>query len=155
MLDEHLQVVDVARLALPTELGGPECMIGPWVWMRRRIRRLAPWLVPGQRPRGCCWHHQVDWGQAAGIAIRLVGQAQAAGIQQIELDDYFIDATHDENLDEQTQTAALLLVTTGTGIQPNNDPDDPTRYYDGQHRVAAHVDQGVRQTIVQLEVPDY
>jgi hypothetical protein len=42
-----------------------------------------------------------------------------------------------------------LLVGTGAGIQPNNDPATPWRYIDGEHRVAAHFEQGVRRTVIQ------
>ena len=66
------EVVKVVRLPVPNEIRAPDCMIGPKVWLRRRIRRLASSLVPRQTPRTCCWHHQVDWHQAAAAAIRLV-----------------------------------------------------------------------------------
>lgn len=64
------EVVKVARLPVPNEIRDPACMIGPKLWIRRRIRRLAPWLVPRQNPRGCCWHHQVNWRHAAAVAVR-------------------------------------------------------------------------------------
>ncbi|RVX40908.1 hypothetical protein EDD27_3350 [Nonomuraea polychroma] len=74
------EVVKVVRLPVPNEIREPDCMIGPKVWVRRRIRRLTPWLVPRQAPPARCWYHQVDWRQAAEAAMRLVRQAQAAGL---------------------------------------------------------------------------
>jgi hypothetical protein len=44
------EVVKVVRLPVPNDIRDPACMIGPKVWLTRRIRRLASWLVPA-RPR--------------------------------------------------------------------------------------------------------
>jgi hypothetical protein len=89
----------------------------------------------------------VDWRQAAEVAVRLVRQAQTTGVQ--EIGDYVMNAALKEDLDERTKIAVEALVGAGAGIQLNDDPDDPWRYYEGQHRVAAQLDQGVRQTIIQ------
>jgi hypothetical protein len=153
-IEHHVyEVAKLARLPVPNELDDPACMTGPWVWVRRRLRRLVPWLVPAQKPRDCCWHHQVDWRTAAGIAVRLVRQAQAAGARSAQIGDYVTDAVLDavinKELDDQTHLAIVLLVGAGAGIMPNDDPGAPWRYQDGQHRVAAQLDQGVRETIIQ------
>jgi hypothetical protein len=89
----------------------------------------------------------VDWRQAAEVAIRLLGQAQSPG--GIDQSEYVLNAVHDEGLDDLTQTAIVLLAGFGAGIQLS-DPDDPWRYHDGQHRVAAQLDQGVPRTIIQV-----
>jgi hypothetical protein len=149
------EVVDVARLPVPNELRDPDCMIGPWVWVRRRLRRLVPWLIPRQGPRECCWHHQIDWRRAADAAVRLVREAQDAGFSSAEIGRYVMDVvTNDELLDEREELGVLFLVGDGVGIQVA-DPDATWLYQDGQHRVAAQLDQGVRQTIIQrLELLD-
>lgn len=150
------EVVKVTRLPIPRELRDPECMIGPKVWLVRRIRCLAPWLVRRQRPRGCCWHHEVNWRQAAAIAVHLVRQAHAAGISGEDIGDFVMDRVHEEHedLDDREQTAIVLLVGLDAGIQLS-EPGSAWLYGDGQHRVAAQLDQGVRETIVQrLELLD-
>lgn len=146
------EVVKVVRLPVPNEIREPDCMIGPKVWVRRRIRRLAPWLVPRQAPRACCWHHQVDWRQAAEAAIRLVRQAQAAGLHGERISDYTIERLDEQGLGDREQDAVLALAYTG-GIEPNTEPNAEWRYFEGQHRVAAQLDQGVRQTVVQRWEP--
>lgn len=149
------EVVDVARLPVPNELRDPDCMIGPWVWVRRRLRRRLPWLIPRQRPRECCRHHRIDWRQAAEVAVRLVRQAQAAGLSSTEIDKYVMDiVATDEQIDRREELGIMFLVGAGVGIALA-DPEAGWRYQDGQHRVAAHLDQGVRQTIIQrLELLD-
>ncbi len=143
------EVVKVAHLPVPNEIDGPHCMIGPTVRMRRRIRRCAPWLAPRQDSRDCCWHHHVDWRQAADVAVRLVRAAQAAGLHSEHIDDFVMNRVRDERLRDREETAIALLVCAGVGIQLNDDPDAPWHYIDGQHRVAAQLDQGVKETIVQ------
>lgn len=149
------ELVRVARLPVPNEIREPACMIGPKVWIRRRVRRWVPWLVPRQAPRGCCWHHRVDWRQAAAAAIRLLGEARAAGVADEDLDHFLITRLHGEgNLGDREQSAVLALAAPGAGIQLA-DSDNPWRYFEGQHRVAAQIDQGVRKTVVQrFEVLD-
>jgi hypothetical protein len=148
------EVVKVARLPVPNEIRGPECMVGPKVWVLRRIRRYLPRLVRRQNPRGCCWHHQVDWRRAAAVVVRLVRQAQAAGLRGDDIDDFVMDRVGDEVLGDREHSAIIALAGVGAGIQLA-DPDDSWRYFEGQHRVAAQLDQGVRETIVQrLELLD-
>ncbi|MGP3937341.1 hypothetical protein [Nonomuraea sp. KM88] len=142
------EVVKVVRLPVPNEIRAPDCMIGPKIWLRRRIRRLASWLVPRQTPRPCCWHHQVNWHQAAAAAIRLVRQAQAAGVRGEGISDYVIDRLDEQGLGDREQDGLLALACTG-GIEPNTEPNAQWRYYEGQHRVAAQLDQGVQETVVQ------
>ncbi|MEU4332547.1 hypothetical protein [Nonomuraea dietziae] len=144
------EVVKVTRLPIPEELRDPACMIGPKVWVMRRIRRLAPWLVHGQRPRSCCWPHEVDWRQAAAIAVHLVHQAHMAGIPGEDIGEYVMDRVQDEHedLDDRERTAILFLVGLDAGIQLS-EPGSSWLYGDGQHRVAAQLDQGVRESIVQ------
>ncbi|MBB6347236.1 hypothetical protein FHU36_003781 [Nonomuraea muscovyensis] len=131
-------------------------MIGSKVWLVRRIRCLAPGLVRRQRPRDCCWHHKVNWRQAAAIAVHLVRQAHAAGIAGEDIGDFVMERVHDEHgdLDDRERTAIVLLVGLDAGIQLS-EPGSAWLYGDGQHRVAAQLDQGVRETIVQrLELLD-
>lgn len=146
---EVARVARVARLPVLNELADPARMTGRWVWVRRRLRRRVPWLVPAQKPRDCCWHHRVDWRSAAGVAVRLVRQAQAAGIPGEQIGDYVMGALFDEGLDDREERAVVLLVGSGAGILPNDEPNPGWLYHDGQHRVAAQLDQGVPQTIIQ------
>jgi hypothetical protein len=90
----------------------------------------------------------VNWRQAAPAAIRLVRQAQAAGLRGEGISDYVIDRLDEQGLGDREQDAVLALACTG-GIEPNTEPNAEWRYCDGQHRVAAQLDQRVRETIVQ------
>ncbi|WP_146104182.1 hypothetical protein [Nonomuraea solani] len=46
------EVAKVVRLPVPNEIREPDCMIGPKVWVRRRIRRLPPFGdLPGPLAR--------------------------------------------------------------------------------------------------------
>lgn len=142
------EVVDVAALPLPPDLDSPDCMTGIWVGARRRLRRRVPWLIPAQGPRYCCWHHQVNWRQAAAIAVRFLREAEASGASSEQVEEYVMDAVRSAGVGVRERLAITLLVGASAGIQLGDDPDDPW-YIDGQHRVAAQLDQGVRQTIIQ------
>ncbi|MEV3986917.1 hypothetical protein [Nonomuraea sp. NPDC049758] len=150
------EVVRVTSLPIPQELRDPPCMVGWKVRMTRRLRCLAPRFIPAQRPRECCWHHQVDWRLAADIAVDLVRRAHKAGVPGEDIGDYVMERVLDghEDLPEREDNAIITLVGLGTGIELS-DPDAPWLYQEGQHRVAAQLDQGVRETIVQrLELLD-
>lgn len=143
-------VVNVSDLPVPNEIRGPACMTGPKVWLRRRSRKRIGWLAPRLGPRDCCWHHQVSWGDTAEVAVRLVRQAHAAGARDgTDIWDYVNGRLEGEGLGHLEQDAIRTLVGPGEGIQLNDDTDPQWRYQDGQHRVAAHLDQGVRETVVQ------
>jgi hypothetical protein len=65
-----------------------------------------------------------------------------------------IDNVSDEGLDARQELAITLLVGVGIGIQLA-DESGHWWYIDGQHRVVAQLDQGVKQTIIQrLELLD-
>ncbi len=65
-----------------------------------------------------------------------------------QIDDYVTEAVRGAGLDEREDLAIALLVGVSSGIQLSDDPDQ-RGYIDGQHRVAAQLDQGVKQTIIQ------
>jgi hypothetical protein len=92
----------------------------------------------------------VNWPVAAEVAVRLVRQAHCPGLydgDQIEA--YIMERLDGEALGELESDGLLALVDAGAGIQLNDDPDPQWRYVEGQHRVAAQLDQGVRETVVQ------
>jgi hypothetical protein len=143
-------VVRVSDLPIPNEMRGPTCMLGPGVWLRRRAQRRVAWLRRPLRPRDCCWHHQVNWPVAAEAAVRLVRRAHCAGLHDgDEIEAYILERLAGEALGELECDGLLALVGAGAGIELNDDPDPQWRYVEGQHRVAAQLDQGVRETVVQ------
>jgi hypothetical protein len=78
----------------------------------------------------------------------MVRAEQATGVQDDQLDDYLFNAVHDEGLNGRTEDAVHDLVYPRSGIEPA-DSDAARRYQEGQHRVAAQLDQGVRRTVIQ------
>ncbi|MET9798714.1 hypothetical protein [Nocardiopsis alba] len=149
------EVVPMHRLPLPLGIRDPECMITPMAWAKRRLRRRVPWLLPPQKPRECCFYHSIDWRRAAEVAVRLVRQAQAAGLQGVRIDDYVDEHVEAEKLaDPEEDAVVVLLIGEAAGILLH-DPGFPAPYMDGRHRVAAQLDQGVAETVVQrFEVLD-
>ena len=143
-------VVRVSDLPIPNEIRSPACMLGPGAWLRRRAQRHVAWLRRPLRPRDCCWHHQVNWPVAAEIAVRLGRRAQSAGLHDgDQIEEYILERLAGEALGELEHDGLLALVGDGAGIMLNDDPDPQWLYVEGQHRVAAHLDQGVRETVVQ------
>jgi hypothetical protein len=133
------------RLSEESGMRRPE-WIEHWVYSA-----LAP--APANSPR-LLLAPPGNWRQAAAIAVRLIREAQASGISGEQIGEYVMDAVRDDNLGAREKTAILLLVGASAGIQLNDEPGDRW-YIDGQHRYAAQLDQGVRETIIQrLELLD-
>lgn len=128
----------------------------PKVRARRRLRRRVPWLLPPQEPRDRCFYHSIDWRRAAEVAVRLVLQSQATGLQGTRIDDYVDEHVGTEKLADLEEKAVVVrLIGEAAGILLHDDPGFPTPYMDGRHRVAAQLDQGVAETVVQrFEVLD-
>lgn len=73
---------------------------------------------------------------------------QAAGLHSERISDYAIECLDEQGLGGREQDPVHALACSG-GIEPNTE----RCYYAGQHRVAAQLDQGVRQTGVQSWEP--
>jgi hypothetical protein len=131
----------VALFPKPAPFRQAACMsAGTPLW-----RRLARQFVPHRGDRGCCWYHGGDWHTVSSLAIRLVREAQAAGVPHEDIP---------QHVDQQAATISLtgwereallsLLIDT---IRPYR----PLRggYNNGQHRAQAMLDAGVRRTLVE------
>src|SRR5690606_23969745 len=75
---------------------------------------------------------------------------QAAGLDGVRIDDYVDEHVGAEGLaDPEEDAVVVLLIGEGAGILLHDEPDFPFPYMDGRHRVAAQLDQGVAETVVQ------
>jgi hypothetical protein len=90
---------------------------GPWVWVRRRLRRLAPWLIPRRRPRDCCnFHRPICVGRSKSRSV-WYKTLRPADIDDGQLQDFFLSAVLAEGLDGRTEDAVYALVAPGGGIE--------------------------------------
>ena len=114
-----------------------ECMTGAGAWRRRVLRQLVPRPVVG-----CdCWYHEGDWRAVSRLALRLLGEARRAGVVDRDFEDWALrhPALHDLTAWQADAFETLL-----------SDSIDVTRngYSNGNHRIRAMLDTGVRRTLV-------
>jgi hypothetical protein len=143
--EPRFRTIWTVRLPRPHPFRADPCMPAGIGW----ARRLARQVVPRHRARECCWYHGGDWHRVCAIAIRLVRQAQRAGVAAHDVRDFVHEAAQAEGLSGWELDALATLICPGDGIQL----DVPagyrrTFYINGQHRSQALLDAGVRRTIV-------
>lgn len=116
-----------------------DCMPSRGAWRRRLLRQLAPRPV-----LDCdCWYHEGDWHAVSRLAIRLHREARRAGVADRDFEDWVLSHPAAEGLAEWQADALESLVSPAIGI-------DVTRsgYTNGNHRIRAMLDTGVRRTLV-------
>jgi len=141
----HYDTALVALLPQPRPFRETACMSAGVPWWRRIGRQL----IPRRGPRSCCWYHGGDWRTVSAVAIRLVRQAQAAGVAHDELEAFLMGHADFEKLSAWEQAAlwSLLFDT----IRPYKPWPFRDGYNNGQHRAQAMIDAGVRRTLVERD----
>ncbi|WP_124774543.1 hypothetical protein [Micromonospora inaquosa] len=131
----------VALFPKPAPFRQSACMsAGTPLW-----RRLARQFVPYRGARGCCWYHGGDWHTVSSVAMRLVRQAQSAGVPHDEIPHHVDQQTATFPLSDWEREALLsLLIDTVRPYRPFQGG-----YNNGQHRAQAMLDAGVRRTLVE------
>lgn len=115
------------------------CMTAPGVLSRRLLRQL----VPRRTVRECCWHHQGDWHAVSRVAVRLLGAARRAGIDDAQFYEWAMDHPATKDLTEWQSSALNTLLNPGISIHVSK-----AGYSNGNHRTRAMLDAGVRRTVV-------
>lgn len=83
----HYATAWVIRLPRPRPFRQSGCMPSGTPWWRRLGRQL----VPRRTGRDCCWYHGGDWHEVSKRAIRLLRQAQRAGVAVDDIAGYVAD----------------------------------------------------------------
>ncbi|WP_146765932.1 hypothetical protein [Micromonospora noduli] len=133
----------VALFPKPAPFRQAVCMsAGTTLW-----RRLARQFVPYRGARGCCWYHGGDWHTVSRVAIRLVREAQAAGVPHEDIPYQVGQQAATISLSDWEREALLsLLIDTIRPYRPFEGG-----YNNGQHRAQAMLDAGVRRTLVEQD----
>ncbi|MEU8820563.1 hypothetical protein [Actinoplanes sp. NPDC048796] len=113
----------------------------PW-W-----RRIGRQLVSRRGGRGCCWYHGGDWHAVSRTAVRLAGQARAAGVS-FENTAAYVGDHPDVQAFSEWEREALLSLFEDT-IRPYARWPSSHGYNNGQHRAQALIDAGVRRTLIE------
>ncbi|MGP3920550.1 hypothetical protein [Nonomuraea sp. 10N515B] len=143
--EPRFRTIWTMRLPRPHPFRAKTCMPTGISWARRIARQLAP----RHQARPCCWYHGGDWHRVSATAIRLVRQAQHAGVAAHDIHDFVRDAAQAEGLSGWELDALHTLVCPGDGIQLTVPAGHRRTFYiNGQHKSQALLDAGVRRTIV-------
>ena len=133
----------VALLPRPQPFREQGCMAAGVPWWRRLGRQL----VPRRGGRDCCWYHGGDWHTVSRLAVRLAGQARAAGISFDDTAYYVRDHPDAQALTDWERDAFLSLFE--DTIRPDARWPSSQGYNNGQHRAQALIDAGVRRTLTE------
>ena len=116
-----------------------ECMPGEGAWRRRVLRQLVPRPVVG-----CdCWYHEGDWRAVSRLALRLLDEARRAGVADQDFEDWALRHPAAQDLTAWQVDALETLLSPSLGIHVTRN-----RYTNGNHRIRAMLDTGVRRTLV-------
>jgi hypothetical protein len=115
------------------------CMADRGLWRRRLLRQLAPRSTQAD----CCWYHGGDWHVVSRLAVRLLGEARRAAVEDRDIGDWAMDNPAVLGLSDWQTEALASLLAPGIAIDV-----DRRGYVNGNHRVRAMLDAGVRRTVV-------
>jgi hypothetical protein len=134
--------MELLELPRPHPFREPRCMPeGVPTLLQRLVRQMVRWF------RGrCCWYHGGDWDEVSNIAIRLVGEAQASGIEDDAIETFVIVRAKADGVTGWELEALHSLVVPTIGIFVERDGSDLV-YVNGQHPAQAMIDAGVRRTL--------
>ncbi|MEU4154228.1 hypothetical protein [Streptomyces sp. NPDC026659] len=109
-----------------------------------RSRRLLRRILPTARTRTCCWYHGGNWHAVTRLAVTALDRARREVVPHDELADLVDRYAQAEGTSEWQRQALESLFRPAVAVQP----DGEGGYINGQHRVQALMDAGVRRTVV-------
>jgi hypothetical protein len=133
------RVAWVAALPRTSHRSDDRCMTARGVLARRVLRQL----VPRRAVRQCCWYHQGDWRAVSALAVKLLGAARRAGIEDARFHAWAVDQAAAQDLTEWQTSALGTLLNPAVSIHVGKGG-----YTNGNHRTRAMLDAGVRRTVV-------
>ncbi|MGW0836561.1 hypothetical protein [Streptomyces prunicolor] len=121
----------------------------PW---RLRWVRLA---LPRHDARTCCWYHSGDWHRVNRLALEALSRAQREGVKAKDMARYADKYAAAAGASEWERDALFSMYRSSDAVQPSGSRYLSRSYINGQHRVQAMLDAGVRRTVVlRLTWPD-
>lgn len=122
----------------------PGAVVGRW-W-----RRLVDVLPSSKRRTGgreCCWYHGGDWAEVIDVAVRLVDENEASGIDDDGLRRQVLAAARGEGLSGWRLQALDSLIHDPISIHAAT-KERPAVFVNGQHRTRAMRDAAVSAVLV-------
>lgn len=139
----RFEAIGLWRMARPRPFR-EECLSGGRPWWRR----WANLVFPQHGGRSCCWHHRGDWHRVNQTALAALSRAQAEGVKAQDMAYYVHEYAVAAGASEWEQEVLRTLYSLGDSIQPSGDGYLINGFINGQHRVQAMLDAGVRRTVV-------
>lgn len=133
------RVAWVVALPRTTHRSDDRCMTARGVLGRRLLRQL----VPRRTGRGCCRYHEGDWHAVSALAVKMLGAARRAGIEDMQLYAWAVERAGVQGLTEWQVSALKTLLSPAVSIHVGKGS-----YTNGNHRTRAMLDAGVRRTVV-------
>ncbi|MEV0149996.1 MULTISPECIES: hypothetical protein [unclassified Nonomuraea] len=112
-LEPRYRTFWTVRLPRPEPFRAKACMPTGISWGDRGLRQLTP----RRQARRCCWYHGGDWHRVCAAAIRLVRQAERAGVAGHGGNDSVHDAARGEGLGGWELDALDALINPVDGIE--------------------------------------
>ncbi|MEU0820340.1 hypothetical protein [Streptomyces mirabilis] len=139
----RFEVIGLWRLARSRPFR-EECMSGgtPWWlhWTNRVFQRHGG--------RACCWYHSGDWHRVNDMALAALSRARHEGVKAEDMAQYAGEYAAAAGASEWERTVLWTLYCPHDAIQPSGDGYISNGFINGQHRVQAMRDAGVRRTVL-------
>ncbi|MGW6796795.1 hypothetical protein [Streptomyces chartreusis] len=139
----RFEAIALWRLARPHPFR-EKCMSGGTPWWRPWAKRV----FPEHGERSCCWYHSGDWHRVNRMALDALSRAQQEGVTAEDMANYASEYAVAVGASQWEKEVLRTLYSIADAIQPSGDGYISNGFINGQHRVQAMVDAGVRRTVV-------
>ncbi|MFJ9893457.1 hypothetical protein ACIQPR_08995 [Streptomyces sp. NPDC091280] len=136
------EAIELSRLAQARPFRG-ECMSGS-PDAASRSRNWADRLLR----RSCCWYHEGDWHRVNDMALTVLARAREEDVKPEDMKRYADEYAAAAGASKWERAALYSLYCPPVAIQPSGDAYISDAFINGQHRVQAMRDAGVRRTVV-------
>ncbi|MEV6503400.1 hypothetical protein [Streptomyces prunicolor] len=143
MPEEWFEAVGLWRLAQPSPFR-KKCLSGGRPWWLRWVR-LA---FPRHDERSCCWYHSGDWHRVNCLALDALSRARHEGVTAKDMARYADKYAVAAGASDWEREALFSVFRRSDALQPSGSRYLSRGYINGQHRVQAMLDAGVRRTVV-------
>ncbi|MGW3311477.1 hypothetical protein ACWDG9_33395 [Streptomyces sp. NPDC001073] len=148
--EERFEAIGLWRLAQPSPFR-EECLSGGRPWWLRWVRMV----FPRHDERSCCWYHSGDWHRVNRLALDALSRARPEGVKAEDMARYADRYAVAAGASAWERDALFTMYRSSDALQPSGSRYLSPDYINGQHRVQAMLDAGVRRTVVlRVEWPD-
>lgn len=143
----RFETIALWRIAQPQPFR-EACLSAGAPWWRRWTNQIFP---SGEK-RSCCWYHSGDWHRVQAVARDALARARRANVSAEDMRDYVLQYATEAEASSWEREVLVSLFSLSDSIQVSRRGWFGKSFTNGQHRVQAMLDAGVRRTVVLRDV---